>query len=355
MILLERELRNYLGLYESNQSNLVFSRVVVDSRIVLPGDLFVAIKSQKNDGHDFVLDAVKRGALGVVVENTWQGSKSLSSSVKIFNVPNTVDTLQKIAKLWRLKYPGIVVAIAGSAGKTTTKDLLASILSSKFKVQKTIASQNGEFGIPLTLLAINKFTDVVVIEVGIDRIGAMSRLENIILPDMAIVTSISEEHLTGLISIENVINEETLILKRVLARNGKVFIGVDDSNLRKFALNHYTENLFTYSLSNLNNFKASLRASYDLNSTTINFNEPSFNHSITCPLPGIHNASNLMGAVQIAFQLGCSFEEIENGLSTFCPAQDRSNIQKLEKLGIVLLDYYNANPSSMRAAIDLVF
>ena len=192
------------------------SRVSTDSRAIKAGDLFVAIKGESFDGHEFIAQAVEKGAVAVLCEK--YPSAAPQEGIDIFLVEDTLVSFRLLAQHWREFIDPVVIAVAGSVGKTTTKDILAALLSGKFKkLIWTKGSQNGFVGLPITLMELVEDTEAAVIEVGIDAPMAMQKHINLVKPEVALVTAISEEHLEWLKDLETVAREENLILQETAA------------------------------------------------------------------------------------------------------------------------------------------
>jgi UDP-N-acetylmuramoyl-tripeptide--D-alanyl-D-alanine ligase len=196
-------------------STQAFSSVASDSRKIQPGCLFVALRGEKFDGHDFILQAIEGGARGVICRRDF--ARPAGSAAKFFPVEDTLAAYRRLAGAWRREYPIPVVAVAGSVGKTTTKELLTAILRGKWDdVLKTQGSQNGFVGIPLTLLELTPPHGAAVIEVGIDETGAMEKHIQLVQPSVAVLTAIGPEHLEKLHDIPTVAREEGLALSHTV-------------------------------------------------------------------------------------------------------------------------------------------
>lgn len=344
-------------------ANIVFSQVSTDSRSLKPGALFIALKGEHFDGHDFLNLAAKNGATGIMYEESRNLPKT-PPSILYFPVTSTLDAYRQLAHSWRQQFQIPIVAVAGSSGKTTTKDLLAAILSGKWpSVLKTEFSQNGFVGIPLTLLKLHDTHGAAVVEIGIDEPGAMAKHLSIVEPTASVLTMIGPEHLETLKNIETVYEEESLALTSLATTGRLVVINLDDPYISKVLQSlPSTANAVLFHLGNtqvkfsklkfpLITGKLNANNSIEIESSLI------MGHgalSLKCPLPGVHNARNLLAAAAVAIGLGLKAEEISHGLSLFKPSGARSEIKKLEDGTTVLCDYYNANPSSMAAAFDVL-
>ncbi len=214
-----------------NRSNQAFSFVTTDSRHARPGCLFVALKGDKMDGHDYIDIAISQGARGVLCK---RGTPIKDTSeISLFPVEDSLSAYRKLAAAWRKEFSIPIVAVAGSVGKTTTKEMLASILRGKFeRILKTEGSQNGFVGIPMTLLAMTVEHQVAVVEVGIDEPDAMAQHIQLVHPTQALLTVVSEEHLERLRDIPTVAHEEGEALRLTALQGGVALINMDDPWIR---------------------------------------------------------------------------------------------------------------------------
>lgn len=325
-------------------------KVSIDSRAVGHGDLFVALKGDSFDGHDFITQAVQKGVVAVLCEK--YPADATQEGIDIFLVENALESFRLLARHWRELIDPTTIAIAGSVGKTTTKDMLAAILSGKYKnLVWTRGSQNGFVGLPMTLMEIKPDTEAAVIEVGIDAPGAMIQHIDIVRPEVSLVTAISEEHLEWLKDLETIAREENLILEETARAGGTSVINLDDPWIKPLIHTIKEQGKIGFTLGGI---PGPHTIAGHLKGSTLEvegLGRQKF--SVTCPLPGEHNARNLLGAVATALILGETPDEIEEGLATFAPSGGRSQLETLPGGGKVLCDFYNANPASMRAAFKV--
>jgi UDP-N-acetylmuramoyl-tripeptide--D-alanyl-D-alanine ligase len=326
-------------------------KVTTDSRSVGPADLFVAIKGEQFDGHDFIHQAVEKGAVAVLCEKYPADTKQ--DGIDIFLVENTLEAFRIMSMHWRELIDPVVVAVAGSVGKTTTKDLLAAIMGSKYKnMIQTRGSQNGFLGIPMTLMELRQDVEAAVVEVGIDAPGNMIQHIDVVRPEVALVTAISEEHLEWLKDLETIAFEENLILVETARAGGTAVINLDDPWIKPLfqSIKEHGKVGFTLGGSHGQNTIAGHLNGEEL--VVEGMGKQRF--SVKCPLPGEHNARNLLGAITAALVIGVTADEIVDGLSNFAPSGGRSQVES-NKSGVkVLCDFYNANPASMRAAFSVI-
>ncbi len=330
--------------------NRPLGKVSTDSRTTSVGDLFVALKGESFDGHDYIAQAVQKGAVAVLCEK--YPADAIQDGIDIFLVADALDSFRRLASQWRELVDPTVIAVAGSVGKTTTKDLLAAILSKKSShLVWTKGSQNGFIGLAMTLMEIKAETEVAVIEVGIDAPGAMIQHIDVVRPEVSLVTAISEEHLEWLIDLKTIAREENLILEETARAGGTSIINLDDPWIAPLMESIKETGKIGFTL---NGSPGPQTVSGKLTGSVLEIEglgRKKF--SVECPLPGEHNARNLLGAIAAALVVGVSPEDIKLGLSSFVSSGGRSQLETLKSGVKVLCDFYNANPASMRAAFKV--
>jgi UDP-N-acetylmuramoyl-tripeptide--D-alanyl-D-alanine ligase len=350
-----------LGLPQPLITHSGFTSLVTDSRKVTPGCLFVALSGEKMDGHAFIDTAVAQGATGILCLSGTRVPLASAHPFLTFAVQDTRAAYRALAAAWRREFAGPVVMVAGSVGKTTTKELIAAILHGKWpQVLKTEASQNGFDGIPKTVLNLRSTHSAAVIEVGIDELGAMAQHMKIVAPSTSILTAIGPEHLETLGSIENVAFEEGLAF-RLVSPEGTIVVNLDDPyiaphtsipGVRKICYTLKDETTSSVSSSDLaNTILGDLAADgRSLQVSGLGLKNGTF----PLPVSGRHNARNLLGAIAVAVSLGLTGREILSGLSTFKGPTGRSEMIDLPGNLKVICDYYNASPPSMQAGFQLL-
>lgn len=335
----------------SDAEDLPFSKITTDSRAVTPGALFIAIRGDHHDGHDFIPAALEAGAGAVISE------RPLPAGAKGFQVASTLGAIRKLAHAWRATFSIPFIAVVGAVGKTTTKELIASILSGRFqRISKTEGSQNGFLGIPLTLLSTPADAEIAIIEIGIDEVGAMTQHLDLVKPTHLILTRTGPEHLHQLKTVEIAAAEELLAFDYALAENRPIAINLSDEFVRKW-YEHNEKKIrsfphATYSLHPEDH--ADFTGTHDPLMRTLTTSRNSEKLSFPCPLPGEHHAHNLLAAVVISSFFNLTETEIQNGLSTFKTAYGRTEIYPLPGNSELIGDYYNSNPTSALAALQLL-
>jgi UDP-N-acetylmuramoyl-tripeptide--D-alanyl-D-alanine ligase len=349
-----------LNLPEPTVGPSLFSGWTTDSRKIHPGCLFIAIPGEKFDGHDFIEAALRQGAGGILAR-TGTREKFPSSSTAFFEVPDTLEAFRKLGQEWRNRYQGPVILIAGSVGKTTTKEIFSALLRGKFQeVLRTSGSQNGFVGIPMTLLEIDPtLHSAAVVEVGIDEIGAMAQHLDLVRADAGILTPIAPEHLEKLIDLPTVAREETLALQEIDSRQGITAVSLDDPWLQPLCQETPKGQRVYFSLQGAPAPKGRdaqvLRGKLDSTATKLSLQGLGLDGTeLPLPLPGDHNALNLLGACAMARALGLDSAQLRAGLATFSGAAGRSEIRQSQRGNTVICDYYNASPASVAAGLALL-
>jgi UDP-N-acetylmuramoyl-tripeptide--D-alanyl-D-alanine ligase len=332
------------GELASGDRDANISRVSTDSRTLQPGDLFVPLRGENFDGHNFIPQAVERGAMGAMVEEKWKGN--VPSSFALIRVADTLVGYQTLAANYRASLPLKVIAITGSNGKTSTKDFLAATLAKKFRVTKTEGNFNNHVGLPQTMLAANRNDEIAVWEIGMNHPGEIAALAKLAAPDAAIVTNVGIAHIEFMGSRE-AIAEEKGALAEAVAPGGTVILNGDDPFSESIAKRTPARVI----LAGIDN--GSVRATdITQHSTGSEFTilEGAHRCRAQLPVPGIHMVQNAMLAIAAGRLFGLSLEECAAGLASTPLTKARLQIKEIN--GIEFIDdSYNANPDSMKAAL----
>ena len=321
--------------------------VVIDSRKVMPGYLFVAIDGVKVNAHKFIPDTVKAGALCVVSHEDLG-----ETDFPYILVESTGQALLDIAKLYRDSFDIKVVGITGSAGKTSTKEMIASVVSQKYSVHKTLGNFNNEWGLPITIFGLEEGHQVAILEMGVNHFGEMRRLSSVASPDICVITNIGVAHLEFFKTREGIYREKTQMIQDMKS-GGKIILNGDDDLLSQTAPIKGASPIF-FGMGEENTFRAGHMRPQGLKGTACTIYLPediSFNCIV--PLPGIHMVSNALAGAAVGYALGLTPEEIKAGIEGLPSIPGRNNIIKTERL-MILDDCYNANPVSMKASIDVL-
>jgi UDP-N-acetylmuramoyl-tripeptide--D-alanyl-D-alanine ligase len=349
------------GTLSPSFENLSFPAIVTDSRKITPGCLFIAIPGDTFDGHDFIPAAMEKGAKGILSRQGHPAIANAATTYKdvcVFAVPDTVTAYREIAKAWRARFKIPVAMVAGSNGKTTTKELLSALFQGKWeRVLKTQGSQNGFVGIPLTLLELNSTHQAAVIEVGIDEPGTMKGHVDVVHPDVSVLTVIQPEHLEKLIDIDTVAREEGYALSETIARNGMIAVNLDDTRIfPHFNTSNGTKLGYTLEPTTPLPSPNVLHGKISADLKTLEVSSAGFRsvEKFPLPLPGKHNATNLLAAIAVATLVGLTPDEMRKGLARFSAPEGRSQVKTLNDGTKVICDYYNSQPASLKAGIELL-
>ena len=318
------------------------ARIATDTRHIAPGDCFVALAGETFDAHEFLREAIDRGATAVVVSRP---GRTAGLGVPVFAVRDTLVALGALARYRRRAWTGTVVGVGGSNGKTTTKELLRAALGSCLTVHATTGNLNNLIGVPLTLLALPDEADVAVVEMGMNVPGEMARLRDIVEADIVVMTSVSEEHLEGLGSLEGVMREESELFDGakvavVPASQPEIAAAATGRAARIISAGLDTGDLHP------SRWSADAGGLGELEIEGV---------IVRPPARGAHNLRNAMLALAVARELGLSMADAARGIARATFPSMRMDVAPLGKGGATLInDAYNASPASMRAAIDVL-
>lgn len=329
--------------------------VSIDSRNIKKNSLFVAIKGEKFDGHNFVKDAIKNGASAILIEK----SKLVQYDdvdVPIIVVDDTIKALGDLAKIWRKKFIGKVIALTGSNGKTTTKEIIYTLLNEKYKVVRTLGNNNNQIGIPLTIFSVSNDDDYLIVEIGTNHFGEVRYSSEIAQPDYALITNIGPSHLEFLKNLSGVKKEKIALFEIANKNKGIIFLNVDDKLLRP--LKNKYKKVITYSLNSSSKDKEidvkGEILDYDKNGKAeIKFYYKRKSFEIISPIFGEHNAKNILAAVAVGLKLDLSIEEIKTGIEKLKAVKQRFDVKRFNNI-LLIDDTYNANPLSMKSAINYI-
>jgi UDP-N-acetylmuramoyl-tripeptide--D-alanyl-D-alanine ligase len=323
--------------------------ISIDSRNIPGNCLFVAVKGKKLDGHDFINDAVSKGCRAVVV-NKKSIRKLDELDVPVIAVNDTINALGELAAVWRKKLSAKVIGITGSTGKTSTKEMIALLLSSRYKVNKTVANNNNHIGVPLTLFSTNEKHDILVAELGTNHFGEIEYTANIAMPDYAMITNIGDSHIEFLMNRKGVLREKTALFRATARMDGTLFINNDDKLLKR-AVKTYKKRV-TYGFNSSSNVKGKITGFTEDGRPRIEITYKKNKMRADLPLYGEAGAKNFLAAATVAFTLGLSVKEIAEGLKKFRNIEKRLNVKRRRNY-LLIDDTYNASPASMREAMNL--
>lgn len=319
----------------------------IDSRTITSGQLFFAVKGERFDGHDFVEQALEKSAVGAVVRRNQLGR--YASNSQLLAVDDTLIALQKLATAVRKLWGKPLVGVTGSAGKTTTKEAIAHVLSSRFRVLKSEGNFNNHFGLPLMLLKLEPEYDVAVIEMGMSHSGEIRALAKIAQPETGVVTNVAPVHLEFFDSLAGIARAKYELVESLPA-SGTAILNADDEYVSQFG----------------RNFKGKVvmfgtRSGADVRAENIRSNGPagtefdvligSLREHARLPLVGEHNISNALAAVAVGVEQGLAPSDAIRALATLAPSEKRGQVLQLGNI-TVINDCYNSNPKALKAMVD---
>lgn len=370
---MEKASGGILVLRGETRHDICVTSVTLDSRKVEEGCVFFATKGQRADGHQFIGEVFGEGAALAVVQETPERVEDAygfpaSRWGSYLLVEDTLQALKDISEAYRRKLSVKVVGVTGSVGKTSTKEFIAAVLAEKYKVLKTEGNFNNEIGVPLTLLRIRSEHEVAVVEMGISDFGEMRRLSKMARPDICVMTNIGQCHLENLKDRDGILRAKSEIFD-FMAKDGEICLNGGDDKLSaltevKGHIPHFF-GLGEYSGEEVSAVDIESRGLWGSDATLAvrkprtqtdgekTGDDDTVRVRIHVPLPGVHMVRNAAAAACVGLRLGLSTEEIARGVGKAAPVSGRNNLIQLEKYTLID-DCYNANPASMRAAIDLL-
>ncbi len=339
------EIVSVTGAETNSNAEIFFEDVSTDSRKIKSGELFVALKGENCNGESFAKDALKKGAAAVLVSKT---AKRIPDGV-VLKVDDTLIAYRQIAGAWRNRFDIPVVAVTGSNGKTTTKDLTAAALTGLGNVQKTSGNFNNEVGVPMTLLELREKHNAAVVEIGMRGLGQIESLAQVVKPTIGIVTNVSNAHIELLGSIENIAKAKGELVAAIKT-GGTIILNADNPHTAAMKnLAGAGVNVVTYGMENSADVTAKdILIGSVATEFTLTYRGEDFDFEI--PMLGRHNVSNALAAIAAGLTVGLSVEEIQRGVSTLTTTKMRFEVIRRDGLTIVN-DAYNASPASMRVAI----
>jgi len=332
--------------------------VSIDSRTVQPGELFLAIRGPRHDGHDHVAAALARGAAaGVVARERFEGYPEEIRG-RVFAVDDTLAGLHRLAaracEIWRQARAGRKIAgVAGSIGKTTTKEILAALVASRLRVLKTQGNLNNEYGLPLTLLTLSEEHDAAVIEMGMSHRGELARLAQIARPDVGLVTRVAVEHLEFFSSIEEIALAERELIENLAWPAATAVLNADDERVARFA-EVARGPVVWFGTTPRAQFRAEAIEERGVEGSAFDFVSPAGRARLDLPLIGRHNVMNALAALATASLWGIGATEARRVFPELVPADKRGEVVRFREGFTVINDSYNSSPTALNALADLV-
>lgn len=317
-----------------------------DSRKIKSGDIFAPIIGERVDGHDFIPKAFESGAVCCFAEKDCE----IQSGQYIVRVKSVVKAMLDLAEyiIKTLNIP--VVAVTGSAGKTTTKDIIASVLEQKYCVLKTAGNYNTNIGMPLMAAQLTPQHNIAVFEMGMNSFGEIHNLSIVAKPVIAVITNIGVAHIEMLGSRDGILKAKSEVFDG-MDENGIAILNADNDKLQTL---HIKQNIIWYGVENKKGIYAEHIQSHGVESISCDIHTPQGDIKANIPVPGEHMVMNTLAACAVGLELGLTLEQIQKGISCFVPTQMRMNIIKTQYNITIINDVYNANPVSMKASIDVL-
>ena len=339
------EIAEMLGgsLCDPNYKDVKISGVSTDSRTIQENNLYIPLVGEVFDGRLFVKECEDKGASAFLIDRDYEIKNNIS--IPYIRVDDTLKALQDLARSYRKELDVKVIGITGSNGKTTTKDLLYEVLSSKYKTQKTIGNLNNEIGVPKTILSLNEDTEIAVVELGTDKFGDISLTSNIALPDIAIITNIGDSHLHNLKSKKGILKAKMEIVEGLSDDGIFIYNGDDETMKKEIASYKVEQKIISFGLEDTNDFVVK-----EVPSTPAKVSFSHDDETYDIPLLGRHNIYNGACCLLIANILGLDANEVKSGLVKVRPANNRSSMIELDGFD-VLDDSYKSNPQSLRSGL----
>ena len=340
--------RNCNGRYfgSENLYDVQIGSITTDSRNIEKDCLFIPIKGARFDGHDAILEAYGKGALCCLSEKVLK-----DTNTPYILVESTLQAIKDIAEFYRNGLDVKVVGITGSVGKTSTKEMIACVMSQKFHTLKTQGNLNNELGLPLTIFRLREEHEVAILEMGISDFGEMHRLSKIARPDICVITNIGDCHLENLIDRGGVLKAKTEIFD-FMKDNGSVVLNGDDEQLKTVGITKGNTPRF-FGIDTDREFVASDINNAGILGVNCRIRVKNEAFDVHIPIPGYHMVYNALAAAAVGDILGLSKEEIKAGIECLKPIVGRNNIVEANRF-IIIDDCYNANPASMKASLDVL-
>jgi UDP-N-acetylmuramoyl-tripeptide--D-alanyl-D-alanine ligase len=339
------------GTLVSGEASREFTGVSIDTRTLAAGELYVAIRGERFDGADFARAALESGAAGVVVPQGRGRAAARSEADVVIEVGDTVAGLQALAHRIRRESGATVVAITGSAGKTTTKEIAAEFLAAKYRVIRNRGNLNNHIGLPLSLMELRHRPDVAVVELGMSHAGEISTLVRIAEPDVRVWTNVGEAHLGFFESLDDIADAKAEILERATASTVLVSNADDDRIAARTAA--FAGRVVTFGMDRPASVHASAIVDCGIDGMKARVSTPRGSVDIATPLVGRSNLANVLAAMAVALELGVPLGELAVRAERLKPAAHRGEVVRLPGV-TVIDDSYNANPTATRKALEVL-
>jgi UDP-N-acetylmuramoyl-tripeptide--D-alanyl-D-alanine ligase len=338
------------GRVVAGEAGREFDSVSIDTRTLTPGALYIGIRGERFDGADFAERAVEAGAAGVVVP-PGRNTKSLAGRVPVIEVSDTTIGLQSLAREVRRASGSKVVAITGSAGKTTTKEVAAEFLATRYRVIRNRGNLNNHIGLPLSLIELRQRPDIAVVELGMNHAGEISTLVGIAEPDVRVWTNVGEAHLGHFESEDAIADAKAEILEGA-GPQGLLVANADDDRVRARIVT-FAGRVTTFGIDRDADVRAVALLDRGIEGSSMRVVTPTGEVAIDSPLVGRGNASNVLAATALALEFGVPLADVAAKARTLTPASHRGEVLKLKDV-VVIDDSYNANPTATKRALEVL-
>jgi UDP-N-acetylmuramoyl-tripeptide--D-alanyl-D-alanine ligase len=327
--------------------------VSINSRTMARGELFVAIHGPRHDGHNFVSAALEAGALAAVVAADRLSGYTESVRSKLLAVPDTLAALQDLAQAVRTRWGRRLAAVTGSAGKTTTKEILAALLAARFRVLKSEGNLNNEYGLPLQLLRLDEEDEAAVAELGMSHAGELKRLAEISRPDVGVVTRVAPVHLEFFASVDEIALAKRELIEGLIGRDSVAVLNADDPRVASFA-QVAPGRVVTFGVAERADFRAENIQDRGLNGSEFDYLAPEGRARLSLPLAGRHNISNALAALAAASVWGVGVAEARESFPKLEATGMRGRVLHYDAGFTVINDCYNSNPVALAAMVELL-
>jgi UDP-N-acetylmuramoyl-tripeptide--D-alanyl-D-alanine ligase len=342
------EISQAVGGRLAGPGNLKVRGYSIDTRTLNASELFFAIKGPRFDGHEFVRQAFEKNAAAVVVERSAEGV----GQRPVIRVSSAIEALQNLARDVRRRWGKPIIGVTGSAGKTTTKEMIAALLGKKFTVLRSVGNLNNEFGLPLCLLRVERYQNIGVLEMGMSAKGEIRKLASIAEPNEGVVTNVNPVHLEFFKSVDEIAEAKAELIEGL--HDPKVaYLNNDDSRVRAMA-QRFSGKLVAYGVKSSASFKVQQIQDLGLDGTSFTVRHGNQEHQFVLPLLGQHNVANAVAAIAVATTHEVPYEQIREALAEMKPEKMRGQVVKFREGFAVIDDCYNSNPKALSEMIRFV-
>jgi UDP-N-acetylmuramoyl-tripeptide--D-alanyl-D-alanine ligase len=336
-----------------NAPERVVAGYSIDSRSIAPGQLFFAMRGPRFDGHQFIAQAIERKAAGAVVEKVFFDQAPPGLTPILLPVPSPLEALQHLGRCVRRKWGHPLVAVTGSTGKSTTKEMIAALLGRRFSVHKSAGNLNNHYGLPLTLLALEPAHEIAVVELAMSATGEIAHLASIAEPDTGVVTNVAPVHLEFFDSVESIAKAKRELVENLSSREGPptAVLNYDDARVQSFA-EGFEGKVVTFGMGRGADFQVlGVKPSEGIGSE-FRVIGPNLDADFVLPLPGRHNVQNALAAIAVASSLDVPPVEMRRGLAEFQNLPQRGESLILPGAVTIIDDCYNSNPQAMECMLE---